>query len=220
MKNIAKASVSAKVKKNGIIKLTSIATVSVIGIIFAVYSAFDSQYFFSLLYFVAACLGVIYSIMKINTLLPPSIECDGKILSLTTWDNCLFPFDVNFKPSVLADFVPAKTKSFEITVSEISSVVIGSKGFIIRTSVDSDADKRFYEILGNNKKFHSLAKRCDIIYVKLKNGNVYFMSVDRFDVNELYGIINTIAHYVHGLEFKTNIRILRKKWESVTLMQG
>ena len=51
MKNIAKASVSAKVKKNGIIKLTSIATVSVIGIIFAVYSAFDSQYFFSLLYF-------------------------------------------------------------------------------------------------------------------------------------------------------------------------
>ncbi len=220
MKDVTKAGVSAKVKKNGIIKLTIIATVAVIGIIFSVYSAFNMQYLFALLYFIAACLGVIYSIMKINTVLPPSIECDGKILSLTTWDNCIFPYDVNFKPSVFADFVPAKTKSFELTVSEISSVVIGSKGFIVRTSADSDIEHRFFEILGNNKKFHNIAKRSDIFYVKLKDGSVYFMSVDGFDANELYDIIDTIAHYVHGLEFKTNIRILRKKWEAGTLMRS
>ena len=178
MKIITNAGVSAKVKKNGIIKLTVIATVAVTGIIFAVYSVFNAQYLFSLLYLLAAFLGVTYSVMKINTLLPPSIECDGKKLSLTTWDNCIFPYDVNFKPSVLADFVPAKTKTFEIPVSEISSIVIGSKGFIIRSSSDSGAEQRFFEILGNNKKFHNTAKRSDIFYVTLKDGNVYFMSVD------------------------------------------
>lgn len=214
MENITKAGISAKVKKQGIIKLTVIATVAVVGIIFSAYSLINSQYLFSLMYFIAACLGTIYSVMKINTILPPSIECDLHLLYMSTWDNCIFPYNVSFKPAWFADFIPAKTKCYEIPLCEISSVVIGSKAFIIRSLPDSNADAAFNRILHGNSRASEAAKRCDFFYVTLKSNSSFFMSVNGFDIDELYNIVDRIEHNVNALEFKTNIRLLRKKREA------
>ena len=219
MGSIAKAGLSAKFKRRNLIKLTVVATIAVIGIVMSVMSVLNAQYVFALLYFIAALLGTLYAIIKINTVLPPMIECDNECITLSTWDNGLFPFNIHFKPTFFADFIPAKTKSYEIPLSEIDSLLIGSKGFVSRTVSDSTLEGMYKDMFAGNRRLSELAKRCDILYLKLKSGRVYIMSVNDFDPDELYRIVDKVEHLVQGIDFKTNIRKLRKKRDAEILKQ-
>ena len=113
-----------KIRRNSIIKLALIATVSVVGVLMAVVCMIDRTPVFALLYLIAAVLGVMYSVMQINATLPPSVEFDEHTLYLNTWDNCFFPFRVGFRPAFLADFVPAKTVTFELPIADICELAI------------------------------------------------------------------------------------------------
>ena len=214
MKIIARAGISSKVKSRAVIKLTIIATIAVIGVVFSAFSIFNAQYLFAVLYFFAATLGCMYFIIKLNTILPLQIECDGENLYLTTWDNCLFSHNINFKPVFFADFVPAKIKCIQIPLKEISSVVIGSRGFINRTLREALLTDSCFDNLPENKRLDDMSKRMDIFYAILKDGSTYYMSINDFDINEIYDVADTVCRYVPGFELKTNIRKLRKKWEA------
>lgn len=219
MSSIAKAGLSAKFKRRNIIKLTIVATIAVVGIVMSVLSVINAQYLFAILYFIAALLGTLYAIIKINTVIPPYIECNHKSIILSTWDNGLFPFNIRFKPKFFSDFIPAKAKSYEIPLSEVDSILIGSKGFLLRNVSDGVLDGMFKEMFAGNRRLAELAKRCDILYLKLKGGRIYIMSVNDFNYDELYSVVDKVEHLVQGLEFKTNIRKLRKKRDAEILKQ-
>ena len=53
----------------------------------------------------------------------------------------------------------------------------------------------------------------DILYARLANGEIYMMSVTDFDVDGLNDTVNAVMHGAHVSEFKTNMRLLRKKRE-------
>ena len=210
MVSFVKAGLSARVRRRNLIKLAFVATVAVIGIFMAVVSVINASYLFALLYMAAAVLGVLYSIIKINSTLPPYAACDGQILYMNTWDNCFFPFNINFRPKFFADFVPARIVTYEIPVAEIIDMAIGTKGFLSRTVRDERLDRKIADVAGKSRRLADLIKRCDILYVKLKNGAVCAMTVTDFDVDELHRLVDLVEHCTHGLEFKTNLRILRK----------
>lgn len=210
MVSVVKVGPSARVRRRSLVKLSIVAAVSVTGIFMAVLSIINASYLFALLYMAAAVLGVLYSIIKINSILPPYAACDGRILYMNTWDNCFFPFNVSFRPKFFADFVPAKLITYEVPVEEIVDMAIGTKGFLSRTVKDELLEKKIADTVGDGGRLADLIKRCDILYVKLKNGAVCAMSVTDFDVEQLHRLVDLIEHCTHGLDFKTNLRKLRK----------
>lgn len=215
MEHTVRAGISAKKKQNGIIKLTVVATAAVVGVLMTVVSLVHGAYLFALLYAAAALLGGLYAVIKINSILPPCAEASSEMLYMTTWDNSFFPFNIDFRPAFLADFIPAKTITYEIPMSEIADMAIGTKGYLARALNNPVFDARMNELTRKNHRLDTLLKRCDILYVRLKNDDVYMMSVSDFDVNELYRLVDIVEHATRGLEFKTNLRLLRKKRETI-----
>lgn len=212
---IIRADFGQKARRRNMIKLTVVATAALIGVVMAIISVIFSRYLSAVLYLAAAVLGVLYAIIKINTILPPYAAVDGERLYMNTWDNNFFPFNIDFKPTFFADFIPAGTVSYEIPLSEIDDMAIGTKGYLLRTVGDSEVARRMSEIQRHGKRLDTMMKRCDILYVKTKSGEVYMMSVSDFDVNELYRLVDFVEHSTRGLEFKTNLRILRKKRDTI-----
>ena len=202
-----------KIRRNSIIKLALIATVSVVGVLMAVVCLIDRTPVFALLYLIAAVLGVMYSVMQINATLPPSVEFDEHTLYLNTWDNCFFPFRVGFRPAFLADFVPAKTVTFELPIADICELAIGTKSYLSRMMQNEAIDIRLGEISRKSRHINEMLKRVDILYARLTNGEIYMMSVTDFDVDGLNDMVNAVMHGAHVSEFKTNMRLLRKKRE-------
>lgn len=215
MANLVKAELSARVKRNNMIKLTLVATIAVIGILMAVVSVINGKYLFAVAYLLAAVLGVLYTIIKINATLPPYAACDGEKLYMNTWNNCFFPYNLDFKPKFFADFVPARIVTFELPLDEIDDMAIGTKGYLSRTLKNEKLDSRFAAIAAKNRRLATELKRLDILYVRLKSGRIYMMSVSDFDVESLYHLVDMIEHRTQGLEFKTNVRLLRRKRETI-----
>ena len=212
---IVRASLGQRAKRGHMIRLTIVATVAVVGILMAVVSIIGGSYLFAALYMAAAVLGVMYAVIKINTVLPPYAAADSQRLYMNTWDNGFFPFDINFRPAFLADFIPAKTVTYEIPLSEITDMAIGTKGFMLRVLKDEKFAQKMLEISKKSKRLSELLKRVDLLYVRVKSGGIYLMSVAEFDIDELYRLVDIAEHSAKGLEFKTNVRKLRKKRESI-----
>lgn len=215
MEHLVRAGLGQRERRNNIIKLTLVATVAVVGILMAVISVINGAYVFAALYLLAAVLGVLYSIIKINAVIPPYAASDGERLYLNTWDNNFFPFNIDFRPAFFADFIPAKTLSYEIPISEITDMAIGTKGYLLRVLHDEKFAERMVDISRRNRRIDGLIKRCDILYVKVRSGEIYMMSVSDFDINGLYRLVDVVEHSARGLEFKTNLRKLRKKRETI-----
>lgn len=215
MEHLVRVGLGQRERRNNMIKLTVVATVAVVGILMAVISVIKGAYLFALLYLLAAVLGVMYAIIKINAVLPPFAASDGKRLYLNTWDNNFFPFNIDFRPAFFADFVPAKTLSYEIPLSEITDMAVGTKGYLLRVLNDEKFAERMADISRRNRRIDGLMKRCDILYVKVRSGEIYMMSVSDFDINGLYRLVDTVEHSTRGLSFKTNLRKLRKKRETI-----
>ncbi len=215
MANLVKAELAEKVKRGNIIKIALVATVSVIGLMLAAVSVINGSFIFAIAYFVAGILGVLYTIIKINATFPPSLQCDGEKLTISTWDNGFFPYKIDFKPAFFADFVPAKTVTNEIMVSQICDIAIGTRGYLSKTLKSYELDKRLREISSLSRRLDTVLKRCDIFYLRLKDDRIYTMSVSGFDIESLHALVDMIEHKTAGIEFKTNLRLLRRKRETI-----
>ena len=215
MANSVKAELSATVKRINLIKIAVVATISVVGLILAAVSIFRGAFLFALAYLVAGVLGVLYTIIEINSTLPPSIECDGERLILNTWENGFFPYKIDFTPRFFADFVPAKSVSSTLPLDDITELAIGTKGFLTRTLKSREIEERLTEICLLSRRIEGYMKRCDILCVRLKDDSIHMMSVKDFDMDAMYKIIDMTEHRIQGLEFKTNVRKLRRKRETI-----
>lgn len=215
METRTRVTLAKKVRRNNIIKLSFIATVSVAGIFMATKCVIEGALVFALIYLLAAVLGVMYSVMQINATLPVSVEFDERRLYLNTWDNGFFPFRTEFRPAFLADFVPAKTVVYEIPIENICEMAIGTKSYLSRIMQNEMIDIRLGEISRKSRHINDMLKRIDILYVRLTDGEIYMMSVTDFDVDGLSEAVSAVSHGARVLDFKTNMRLLRKKRESL-----
>ena len=210
-----KAELARKTKRLNAIKIALVAAISVIGLMLAAISVINGSYLFSTAYLIAGMLGVMYAVIKINSTFPPLITCDGQKLLVRMWDNGFFPYIIDFKPKFFADFMPAKTVTREIPLCEIADLAIGTRGFLSRTYKDYDLDEKLNRISQDSRRLESVMKRCDILYIRLNDGSVFAVSVTDFDVDELFALVDLIEHNAVGVEFKTNLRLLRRRRETI-----
>ncbi len=215
MAKSVKAELSERVKKQSLVKIAVVGTISLTGLILSVSSLIGRSWIFGLLYLVAGLMGALYTVIEINLTKVPSIECDGETLWLNIWDNGIFPYKFDFKPSFFADFIPSKNVREEIALADISDIAVGTMGFLTKTLKSQELDRRFAEFTDFSKRVALYVKRCDIFCVRLADGRIHMMSVKNFDIDRLYTIIDMIEHSVQGVEINTNIRKLRKKRETI-----
>ncbi len=214
MANSVRAELSERVKKKSFTKVAAIGTIALLGLVLGAHSLIQAKIVVSIIYFIAVLLGILYIVIEINYTKIPSIECDDESLVLTTWDNGVFAYRTDFKLQFFGDFIPAKSVSHDIALDDISDLAIGTQGFLTKALKSRELDMNFKK-LSKSKHMVNYLKRCDILCVRLKDDTIYIMSVKKFDTDKLYEIVDKIEHCVSGLEFKTNIRQLRKKRETI-----
>ena len=207
-----KVTIDMKTRRNAIIKISIVGTVTLVGIILALYSLFNGRYLFSLWYFIAFVLGLSYVIIRVNAIFPSYVSIEGDTLVMSVWENGVLPYRISEKPSFFSDFMPEKVKKDEIALEEIAKVYLGSKRFLERHL--EEYPEGLKEIM-DNKHLNSVIRKLDFLLVTAKDGEACFMSVANFDTDGLGEIIEEIENKVAGVQVFVGIPKLRRKREAL-----
>lgn len=204
MEFLSKASLSHKVRRDYIIRISIVGSVSLVGIILAIYSLTVGNLLFALWYLAAFILGLSYVIIRINTAFPTYIGATSESVVLSFWKNGVMPYTLPEKPTFFSDFIPEKIKTIEISMDDIDSVIIGSKK-ILAKHLSPEEFPEILSRLSGEKHFDRVLKRMDFICVKTKFGDNCFMSITDFDVKEIFEFTNTLEKYCSGVQILTNL---------------
>lgn len=209
MESYKKASLSMKVWRDYIIKISLVGTVSLAGLVLAIASIISGGYIFALCYLVAFCLGFSYVVIRINTALPTYIATDGEKLMLSVWNNGVFPYKVDGKPSFIADFIPERVRLDEIEFSELDRIYIGSKRYLKKT-LDEAEYPEILSALEEDKHIDTVLKKMDFVLVFTMSGESCFMSVTDFDVQALADVIDVVERNCQGVKINIHLpKLLR-----------
>lgn len=211
MDYIEKASLSQNKKRINIIKISIVGVICTIGFILACFSVYIKSYIYATLYLIAVVLGLAYVIIKINSVMPAYIAADNDKIYLQCWDNGAFPYKINFKPSFLADFVPAKVQKKEIPISGIKNMMIGSKNYLIRNLEDTDFSKQITDISNSRHTEHGAIRKMDFVCITDNSDNVYFMPVTDMDPDSLAKVVNLVHRKNEAVQIKCNLRQIRNR---------
>lgn len=162
-------------------------------------------------YIVAAILGTVYIIMRINALYVTYVSCDGENIDMCSWDNDFLPYNTDGSVKLISTFVPAKTKHMEFSVKDISAVYIGTKNFIkryARTNEEFLKNVRDFE-RSKDKYEKKQVQSMDIMYVELADGTSRHMPIVDFDAAAVKKILKIIAKKNPDAEIKTGSRAYR-----------
>lgn len=214
MEAISRVCLSSKVRRNYIIKISAVGTISIAGLVLCIYSMTTKNYLFAFWYFIAFILGLSYSIIRINTAFPTYAAADETKVVLSTWENGVMPYKLPEKPNFLSDFIPARVKTDEIAMENITAVYIGSKKFLKRNLQEEDYP-RILARLESEKHFDNALRRVDFLYILAKNGEHCFMPVTDFDIQGLSELISVIERNCMGVQIHINIPKLVRMRESI-----
>lgn len=209
MENFEKVCINRHLRNTGIVAISFVGTVSIIGLALTIYSIVLAKYLFALWYFVAFVLGLVYTVIKINATFPTYVMTDGEVLSMSIWENGIMPYQLPEKPNFFSDFIPEKIRTDEILIKEIDSIYIGSNKFLEK-SLEEDKIPEILHRLSKDKHLKATIKRMDFMLVVAKDGEECFMSVTGFDISELANLLNTIERNGTGVQIFTNIPKLIK----------
>ena len=211
MEYIEKAALSQSKKRRNIVKISVVGAICAVGFILACFSVYLKSYMYAALYLVAVVLGLAYVIIKINTVMPAYIAADSDTIYLQCWDNGAFPYKINFKPAFLADFVPAKVQKKEIPISDIKSMMIGSKNYLVRNLEETDFAKQISDIAKSRHTEHGAIRKMDFVCIVDKNDNVFFMPVTDMEPNSLARVVNLVHRKNEDVQIKCNLRQIRSR---------
>ena len=204
MEAVTKACLSSGTRKNYIIKISFVGTISIAGLALCLYSAITGGYLFALWYFIAFILGLSYVVIRINTVFPTYVASDGHVLTLSSWDNGVLPYKLPEKPSFISDFIPSKVKTDEIEVNDIQALYIGSWKYLKRNLSEENYPKILLR-LEADKHFDKVLRRADFLYVLAKSGENCFMSVTDFDINALADLVSVVEKNCMGVQIHINL---------------
>lgn len=203
MEYLSRVSLKPKVRREYIIKISLVGSVSLLGLVLSLYSLVIGSYLFALWYFAAFILGLAYVIIRINTVFPTYIAADSERVILSVWKNGVMPYTLPEKPTFISDFIPERVKTVEISMTDIDTVIIGSRRYLLKTLPTEDYPKILKQ-LDNDKHFSSVLKRMDFIYIQAKDGENCFMSITDFDINELLSFVGVVEKHCTGVKILTN----------------
>ena len=204
MEYYKRASLSQKVWRNYMVKISLVGTVSLAGLVLALISIFSGRFLFAFWYFVAFCLGLSYVVIRINTALPTYLAADSEKLTLSVWNNGVFPYKVEEKPSIISDFIPDRVKTDEIEYQELDSIYVGSKRYLKKTLREEEYP-RVLSMLEEDKHMDATLKKMDFFLAFTHSGECAFMSITDFDVEALSDVIDVIERNCQGV--KINIHL-------------
>ncbi len=199
---------AALAKKKYITGITTIALLGCVGVAalaLAIYSLFVGRILFTVAYLVAFALSALYTLMKLNTVMPSYAACDDGTIYFSVWENDFFPYKTDH--GFIGEFIPEKLKIEEIPMAEIKSIFIGSGNFIARNTTGTQFAEQFKE---HKTRFNSALKKMEFMLVVLKDGTEKFMPVTDFDPEALAGVVKTAQHSNRMLEFVTGNRHVRR----------
>lgn len=208
---IEKASLAHRKKNFNIIKITVVAAVCLTGLILAIRSVFLGNILYMFLYLIADILGISYVIIKINTIMPSYFAVTEDTIVMQCWDNGVFPYNINFKPSFFADFVPAKVTKKEIPIADVSKIYVGSKNYLVRNLEETAFPETIKKVVGSRRTDEDAVRKMDFICIIKKDGNVEYMSVTNTEADDLARAVNYIFKKNPETEIKCNLRELRTK---------
>lgn len=214
MDNPLKVCMKKSMRRNYLIKISIVGTISLAGFVLGIYSIINSAPVFALWYFVAFTLGLSYCVIRINTVFPTYVAINDTQLILSTWDNGIMPYKIPDKPNFISDFVPEKVKTNEIYTDDIAEVYIGSKKYLNRNLKPCDYPQIF-EHLEKDKHYENMLRRMDFLYVLAKNGEHCFMSVTDFDIDGLADLVDTIEKNCMGVQIHINLPKLARLRERI-----
>lgn len=180
---------------------------------FVCYAAFMSLYtlagdyekriVFGIGYIIAAILGLMYVIIRINTVFTTLIATDGNDVYMKNWVNDFLPYDVRGGISFLKAFIPARTKTTQIPVEDISAVCIGTKNFIRRNAQVSESFINSIKSLDKDKSDRKQIRNIEIFYVSTHDGEGYYMPIVKFGKKEINKLLKIIKTKNKEIEIKT-----------------
>ena len=205
MKFLNKSKLKKDKKIKGILAIALLCCVACVAIVLGVYSIIEKKYLYVVVYVIAFFLSVVYTIMKINTVMPTFIADDEENLYMRYWENGFFPFRTD--KGFVGEFIPEKIKNSKIMLKGIAKMCFGSGSFITRTMPYSEFSERYTEY---KKKYSGILKRSDFIYITLIDGQERYMSVSDYDMEKMAEIIKDIENINPEFEFVTSNRKMRK----------
>lgn len=209
MEYLSKVSLSNKVRRNYIVKISLVGSVCLLGLALAIYSLFVRSFLFAIWYALAFVLGLSYVIIRINACFPTFLATDGEKVLLSAWKNGVMPYTLPEKPNFISDFIPEKIKTSEIAMEDIGSVIIGSRKYMKKNIAEADYPQTL-KMLDENRHYDNVLKRMDFLFIQTKNGENCFMSVTDFDIAGLNEILGIIEKKCAGVQILTNIPKLVK----------
>lgn len=198
-------------KKKRIIGITIIALLGAVGcvaFIMAIYSLIIGSYVYVLAYLVACIFSVVYTIIKINSVIPTFIGNDELYIYLRYWENGFFPFRTD--KGFIGEFIPEKVKNSKIAFINIKSVSLGSAKYIAKANPEGEFSKVYGEY---RDKYSGMLKHSEIFLVTLTNGVERYMAVDDFDMDALSEVIRAAKEGNPEIEVLTSHRLIKKKLE-------
>lgn len=206
MEYMNKAIIEKKKRRKDICIITFLGCVGCAAIVLAVYNIFKQHFIYTAIYAFACLLSVIYTVIKVNTVIPTFIADDEENIYMRYWANGFFPFrnDKGF----MGEFIPEKIKNSKITLKEIKSICIGSGNFISRTFPESEFAAKFKEY---KKKYSGTLKHTEFIHLTLEDSREKYMPVSDFDTESLANIVKDVQKSNKNMTFTTGNRNIRKR---------
>lgn len=204
MEYISKAAIKNNVRRNYILKITIVGTISIAGFVLALTNLFSGNILYAFWYLIAFIIGLSYVVIRINTAFPAYIATDAEKLVLSTWKNGIFPYKVKEKPGFISDFIPDGVKCEEISFSDLDRIYVGSVRFLKKSLQEEEYPKIFTE-LEEDKQMEKMLRRLDFFIAITTNGDVSFMSIADFDLEDLSKVLDNVERNCQGVKIQIHI---------------
>lgn len=209
--HLVKASLSGAAAAKYVLIIAIVGGVSIAGIVMCVLNIMRSNWFYAVDYLIAALLGISIVIVKVNTLFPTFVASDGKKLIMRSYDNNVVAYNISHKVAFLCDFIPAKTKMTRLNISDITSIIIGTKNYIKRHCGDNKRFLEEIEKIENSNIGKNMLLGMDMICFLYGKDECSFMSIDKFDPEDVAAVVRDCIKTNPDAEILCNNKYLRNK---------
>lgn len=204
MEYLSKVTLNKAARRNYMIKISLVGSVSLVGLVLAIINIFTGRFLSVAWSLAGTALGLSYVIIKINTAFPTYLATDGEKVVLSVWKNGVMPYTLPETPTLISDFIPEKVNTVEVLVEDIKAVIIGSKR-LLKKHLDEDEYPQILTRLSEDKHFDKILKRMDFIYIRTKTDENCFMPITDFDTADIAEFVGIVERYCNGVQIVTNI---------------
>ena len=207
-----RACTNPRYRRTNAVIIVICAMLTVFSLVMAVVSIAQQRFLFMAAWLIAMVLLGTYIIIRINTIFVTSISTDMTNLYMKNWSKDFLPYDYGYKIKILSEFVPAKTKTLEIPISEIRTVIIGTKNYIKRNLTTDTAFKKNIRALENSKDFYRkrTISSMEIFYVETHDGDCCYMPVVQFGIKDMVKILQAVLYRNPGVVIKSASRAYKR----------